>query len=301
MNDYSMYLRDNEFVIYLFHGVIDRNSSQVRNYTHKHILSEHFSAIIQKLCSSGNPVSMPDIVAAKLGKYELPKKSFAITFDDGFENNYSIAAPILRSLKVPATIYITTGFIESNSLSWIDMIEFAVDHTKNVFCKIPDSDEIMELSTPEQKINLLNFIRLTVKNNHDIDPYVFASDFCKSLGIDKITPDPLLDNKMNWKQIRELHADPLFTIGGHSHTHKILSYLDQKDLEEEISISMNLLKKYLGCNITHYSYPEGLSNCYSNDVIDELKKVGIVCSPTAEPGINSINDDLFRLKRIAVT
>ena len=55
----------------------------------------------------------------------FPKNSFALTFDDGFENNMSIAAPILTDYKVPATIYVTTNFIENNEMSWIDKIESA--------------------------------------------------------------------------------------------------------------------------------------------------------------------------------
>jgi peptidoglycan/xylan/chitin deacetylase (PgdA/CDA1 family) len=37
----------------------------------------------------------------------------SITFDDGYLDNFEVAAPILHSLRMPATFFITTGFIGS--------------------------------------------------------------------------------------------------------------------------------------------------------------------------------------------
>lgn len=42
----------------------------------------------------------------------------AITFDDGLRNNHSIALPILREYDIPATVYVTIGFIGGAS-PWI--------------------------------------------------------------------------------------------------------------------------------------------------------------------------------------
>jgi len=300
MIDYSKYLIDDRFVIYLFHGVIPRNLHKVRNYTHKHITAEYFSKIIENLRNAGSAVSLPDIVKAHIEKRPLPKRSFAITFDDGFENNYSVAAPILRKYQVPATFYITTGFIESNSMSWIDMIEYAVEKMDDIEITSRYPSLNGKYTTLEQKKDLLDRIRRLVKMDRQLNPYTFATDFCQSLEIEHFSPDPFLDQKMNWIKICDLHKDPLFTIGGHSHTHRILAYLEQTELGQEIETSISKLQEHLECKITHYSYPEGLTYCYSDTVINELKKHGIVCAPTAEHGTNLSGDDLFRLKRIMV-
>lgn len=300
MIDYSKHLCDDRFVIFLFHGVINNNDHEIRNYTRKHIEADYFSTVIDKLCASGVPVSMTDIIAAHQQKTKLPECAFAITFDDGFENNFSVAAPILRSYHVPATIYVTTGFIESDSTSWIDIIESAFERTDSQVCQLPGSDQIYEIFTKEQKIRLLDKIRQLVKNDCNIDPYSYASELCMILGVKGFQSDPSLDLKMNWNQIYQLHNDPLFAIGGHSHTHRILSYLSQRDMEKEIADSLLLLKTHLQSPIIHYSYPEGMSFCYSEDIINKLMKYGIVCCPSAECGDNSITDDLFHLKRIAV-
>ena len=49
---------------------------------------------------------MDEVVFIKKNNQKISKKSFVITFDDGFENNYSIAAPVLDDLNIPATFSI---------------------------------------------------------------------------------------------------------------------------------------------------------------------------------------------------
>jgi peptidoglycan/xylan/chitin deacetylase (PgdA/CDA1 family) len=44
-------------------------------------------------------------------KGSMPKKAVVLTFDDGFENNYNVVFPILKSLALTATIFLTTDYI----------------------------------------------------------------------------------------------------------------------------------------------------------------------------------------------
>ena len=300
MNDYSNLLIKDGFVIFLFHGIIRAHRHKVRNYTRKHLLLDRFADIINGLLANGVPVSMPDIVAANLSIRTLPERAFAVTFDDGFENNYSIAAPALSELKVPATFYITTGFIDANMPSWTDMVEYAVEKIEKFDLDLPSVPFGGRYETPAEKRNLLDKIRQLVKGNPAIDPYDFAGKIWRELGVSKMEPDPELDQKMSWEQVRALGREDLFTIGGHSHTHRILEYLSQPELEEEVAASLNKLRSNVEKPMEHYSYPEGLENCYSDRIIATLKSYGILCSPTAEYGVNRLGDDLFRLKRVMV-
>ena len=62
---------------------------------------------------------------------------------------------------------------------------------------------------------------------------------------------------MNWKQVYEAGKSDFLTIGGHSHTHQILSFLDSNQLAYELDTSIKLLKDKADIKPTHYSYPEG--------------------------------------------
>ena len=100
---YESRLSDREIAIFLFHGVTYPHECTVRNYTRKHLDVDYFSGVLCRLRASGTPVSMDEIRMHYEEGHPLPPKSFAVTFDDGFENNLTVAAPVLVGLKIPAT------------------------------------------------------------------------------------------------------------------------------------------------------------------------------------------------------
>jgi len=298
MDELLRWLSEDGFVIFLFHGVIREQRYVVRNYTRKHISLARFVNILSCLRQHGNPVSMPQIVAATEKKEVLPPRAFAITFDDGFANNAYLAAPLLADFDLPATFYLTTAYISSQESSWIDKIEYAFEVLPQFSLRLSRWGMEAHLTTTQQKVDLLQQIRVWVKSDPQIDAEELVADIWEQLGIKHFELDEELDVKMTWSQVRQLAQEKLFTIGGHSHTHRILSFLDQSQLESEIHTSLTLLQTHLGEEIHHYSYPEGLAHCYSEIVIQTLKNHGIICSPTAIAGINHIGDDLFHLRRV---
>jgi peptidoglycan/xylan/chitin deacetylase (PgdA/CDA1 family) len=69
----------------------------------KYLLSRNFKVI-----------SITQLVESLKGNSPLPPKSVVITFDDGYKNNYLHAYPILKKYNLPATIFLTTGFINKS-------------------------------------------------------------------------------------------------------------------------------------------------------------------------------------------
>ena len=301
MNEYCSALEEDGVAIFLFHGVIHRQRHAIRNYTRKHLVEERFVEVLEALRRTGRPVSMSEISEALRTGHRLPPRAFAVTFDDGFENNCSIAAPVLKALEVPATFYVTTGFIGTGEASWTDRLEYAFERAGPVAVAVPPKGQRHVCATEMEKRQLLDELRRVIKSERTIDPYTLADDVWRQLGVETMEPDPELDRKMSWRQLEELEHHPLFLIGGHSHTHRILEFLDDEELEREIATSVRLIRERLGFGITFYSYPEGLPHCYSERVMAALRRHGVVCAVTAEPGVNRIGDDLFRLKRILVS
>ncbi len=294
-------LRDGHIAIFLFHGVIKKQSHAVRNYTGKHIESELFARCIQRLKSVGTSLTMDQVLYYHQSNDVIPKNAFAITFDDGFENNLSIAAPILFAENVSATIYITTSFVENNCMSWIDLIEHAVEETSLDKYRSNWSEMIYDLSTTEGRIDFLKEVRRYVKGSSVCSPIQFADLLCTELGIENVPESlDLLDKKLTWDQIKSMNSNDLISFGGHSHTHPILSYLSENELRREVSISLDLLKSKGHVGPTHYSYPEGQEYCFSDQVISVLKEHGVECCPTAIDGVNTTSIDPFHLKRILV-
>lgn len=294
-------LDDHELAIFLFHGVITDHTSGVRNYTGKHITSDLFARCIASVSRQGNSLSMDEVLHSCETRAPFPPKSFAITFDDGFENNLTVAAPILNDFDVPATIYVTTEFVEKNGMSWIDRIENAVEHTNQQIIKPRWTNESFTLRDKESRIRFLKAVRKYVKSCANCNANIFADELCSELGVEP-QPEAIgeLDRKMSWEQVRNAAKSELITIGGHSHTHPILSFLSPPQLAYELDSCLGLLQEKADVGATHFSYPEGLDHCYSEEVIEELKKREVRCGPTAIDGTNRVGHDPFHLRRIMV-
>lgn len=298
---FSRCLADDSLAIFLFHGVIEEHKYTVRNYTRKHVLACDFAKIIRDLRKHGAPVSMDQVIGHARAGERLPPKAFAITFDDGFANNASIAAPILADCQVPATFYVTTGFIEANAMSWIDRIEYCLECASSGELSLPWSATNAHFSSPEHKIEILGHIRWHVKRSPTLDVEDLVADIFRQTSVQPIvsSTDPL-DQKLSWQEVRQLSENPLFAVGGHTHTHAILSFLPQDELEREITTCLSRLSDLAQVAPRHFSYPEGLRHCYNDNVIATLKANGVECCPTAENGVNSCGEDLFHLRRIMV-
>ena len=211
----AMRLGDGHIAIFLFHGVIKKQTHTVRNYTRKHIELEWFARCIQRLNSEGTCLTMDQVLHHCKSNDATPPKAFAITFDDGFENNLSIAAPVLYAEKVPATIYITTSFVENNSMSWIDRIEQAVEETKLSKLKTHWSGEIYDLSTIEKRITFLREVRNYAKGSSIGSPIGLADELCSELGdMDSQECCDSLDKKISWEQIKSMHSSDLISFDG---------------------------------------------------------------------------------------
>ena len=300
MSLYSTRLKPGNISIFLFHGVVAESKYEVRNYTRKHLPLNDFRDILADLKGHGTALSMDDIEQIISSGEPFPDQAFAITFDDGFENNYSVAAPALSDFGIPGMFYVTSGFIEKNSMSWIDRIEFAFENTASASFSFPWGNEV-SFDNAARKRAILDDIRWHVKRDESIDQDEFVAWIYRQIGMDEVldTDDPL-DLKMSWKQVEEMHHSDLFTIGGHTHTHPIMSHLSPADLDFEIDHNLSLLKEKGNVDTHHFSYPEGLEHCYNQQVIDALKMRGIKICPSAIDGDNYRGSDPFHLKRIPV-
>lgn len=300
--EYVARLADDRAAIFLFHGVVESLPYRVRNYNRKHLSADAFRAVLEGLLSAGGrPLTMNDVYEHCRNGEPYPPKAFAVTFDDGFRNNLTVALPIMRSLGVPATFYLTTRFIDENAMSWVDRLEHAFERMTHGSVQLPWEARRRDFATAQEQIAVLADIRTRLKSDPAADLDAAVSQIVASLGVEEVrASDDPLDAKLSWQEVRTLAAQPDCIVGGHSHSHGILSFLAPAELEPELDLSFSLLAEKGGVASHHYSYPEGLRHCYSEPVIEALKRRGIGCCPSAEDGLNDPGTDPFRLKRIFV-
>ena len=71
---------------------------------------------------SMNPISINDIVKWIAKGKPISSKAVVVTFDDNYEDNYTFAYPILKRLEIPATIFLSTGYIETCRVYWWEKV-----------------------------------------------------------------------------------------------------------------------------------------------------------------------------------
>lgn len=100
-------------VILNYHSVQPQNAYSTK--------PQDFLRQMEYLAGEFNIISLPEFYRARGDKRDLPEKLAVVTFDDGYEDNYEYAFPILNKFGIKATIFTTTGFIN-------DEIDITKDH-----------------------------------------------------------------------------------------------------------------------------------------------------------------------------
>ena len=80
---------------------------------------KHFGEHLDVLATEFQPLSLLEFIE-RLGCGRLPSRAVVVTFDDGYEDNLSNAKPILDRYGVPATVFVTTGYMGENREFWWD-------------------------------------------------------------------------------------------------------------------------------------------------------------------------------------
>jgi peptidoglycan/xylan/chitin deacetylase (PgdA/CDA1 family) len=213
-----------------------------------------------------------------------------------------MAAPILEEFNVPATFYISSGLMNSTKMFWTDILEDCINRTKKskIIIRLGKEKVKLKLNTSLEKVISLEIIKKFCKackkseKDNIIDNVIYATN------VEPSEKASLNYRKLTWNQIKIMDSNKLFTIGGHSTYHDILSLQPPKMAEQDINLSLDLLEYNLERKVLDYSYPEGQSNHFNNKIITFLKKRRIHLCPSAINGTNKIDDDLFKLKRIMV-
>lgn len=218
---------------------------------------------------------------------EIKEPSVIITFDDGYFDNYKNAFPILCKYEVPATIFVTTGRLNTTSEPWCDDIERIILLNNKLIGKEITFD-----------FNFLGKKRMYIKNKDDlrIMYHIFHDTLLEmsSTHRDSVIRDfiskyggaPIREEHryLNNIELKKMSESPIITIGGHTVTHTRLSNQDRYTQKKEIIESKKCLEKIIGKEVTTFSYPFGGKKDYNEDTIDILEQCGMKKVASNFPG-----------------
>lgn len=236
---------------------------------------ENFDAHLRALADNYRVVSLTDLLG-ELRKNQYSPDTVALTFDDGYLDNYSNALPLLEKHRLPATVFVTSGMVDSDQEFWWDAIERIFLATPLLPDRLefehPNPSLSWDLNSPVDRLRAHDEIgsmlrRLPVPAINQI-----VSGLLAWAGLSPIArPSHRI---VGAQQLKQLAASPYIEIGSHTVTHSKMSVLPAGQQKQEIVESKAALEKILNQNITLFSYPYGTADSFTAETIQQIEQSG---------------------------
>lgn len=224
------------------------------------LLTKHFDVI--------GPAELEQARASGRGRYVL------LTFDDGYRDNFELALPALRRHGVPATFFLTTGFLDRPQLPWWDEVAWMVRASPvhelrlDRFVTPP-----ITMDEPERELAVQRLLApAKLLPPADLEAYLDAIAEATRSG--RAGEEHGRDLWLTWKMARELVANGM-AVGGHTVSHPSLAALPRALQEAEIEGCRERLAVELGIEMTWFSYPYGLRSSFDAVTREALRRHGV--------------------------
>jgi peptidoglycan/xylan/chitin deacetylase (PgdA/CDA1 family) len=223
-----------------------------------------------------------------------------LTFDDGWYDFYKFAYPILVAQRVPATVFLPTKYIGTRNRFWTDQVtDIFVQKKNNKYTfgkKMGSNNNVLEkLESLEGPTNIKIERAISIlKNYSDDEVFHILTEMQINLNIESVSSKRVF---LNWEEVRKMAESGLITFGSHTNNHKILNYLNDDDIIDELVQSKNKLifEKVVDPSFISFSYPNGN---YDMRMMKMLEETGYNVAVTTEMGWNRPNAPCFALHRV---
>lgn len=252
------------------------------------IREKTFVQLLEYLARHFHVVSLDAFLENENGNTPHSMPLCLITFDDGWKDNYTVALPRLEQRRLPATIFLVTGLVESQELFWVERLRLACEDptgrerilSEAGAGKIPSADidqiiEHLKRMPAEQRGIILSRINppLTIHGGRD--------------GIDRL---------MKWSEVNEMSARGV-EFGTHTVNHPLLTYETDATIENELRASKRALESHLKKEVHSFAYPNG---DWDERVRNWVARTGYRCAFTTRLGWHYSGDDLYTIRRVMI-
>ena len=224
-----------------------------------------------------------------------PQSVLAITFDDGYEDNFLNAFPILRRYNLPATIFLTTGGTDTRDALWFEQLAEAVKRTDREFIDLEiDLPRRFWLRTQDERLRSNDGIFSMLRRLPDEERQQRLVNILRQLAV---TGNPERRNKMlTWDQVRLMMRYGI-DFGGHTVTHPFLSKVTREKAAWEVSECKRRIEEELQQPVSYFAYPNGREEDFTSWNKEMLRNAGYRAALSTIWGMNYRSTDRMQLKR----
>jgi len=294
-----------QLVVLMYHRILPKDDIRCQTEEPGMIVTpETFRKQLQILSKYFEFISLSDWIEKKENHKPLPNMACAITFDDGWHDNYEFAYPILKDLGIPATIYLVANMIGTEDIFWPERISHTVTNIAKHHSDLWSSAELTWLRETQTDYNFDH----NTPNKDEISQIIHSlkkySDNEINLRLKKlegflsIKSFPAAQRSiLNWQQVNEMVASGVIEIGSHTCQHiRLNNKTSNETLKTEIIKSKSIINENTDTEIKTFCFPNG---DYSDAAVELVKK-NYIGSVTTQPGWNSDSSDNYLLQRVAI-
>lgn len=285
-------------VILMYHSVLPDPSEQADSLggiVHSELA---FRGQMELLARDFHPISLELLLEHVRGGENLPKRSVAVTFDDGYADNYEVAMPILNQVGIPATFYATVDCIDNRKIPWPSRLRFAFRKTK-LKAWTDSQAKAWNLGNAGGREDAFLAMCDVCCKQSDARQEEFVHRVEQEL--EACLPDEAGSLMMSYDQLRALTRNG-HVVGSHSMTHPNMAYLNEDEALRELTESKRRLESQLEGPIKHFSYPcPALSPHWSARTVEHSRAAGYESAVTTDSGLACKGDNPLCLKRIVPT
>ncbi len=284
------------FAVIMYHGVVERPNPWYGFSIPAPILETQLR-MFRRFCSV---LSLDDIFDLLDRGRPLPPRCVALTFDDGYRSSGTIAWPMLRRERLPATLFCSVQALDHGWL-WPDAVRHAIRRTSRpllVLERLPEGRLTLPLSTLPQRLAAVARLDMLLKRLPNAAKERVLDELLWSLcGLTRerlVLPGLML----SWDEARLLAAEGM-DIGAHTITHPILTNISVDEARHEIVQSRRILEERLRTSVPHFAYPNGTARDCSDTIRQLAREAGFRSACMAVNGVNGPGTSLFALRRVS--
>lgn len=243
------------------------------------------------------PMTLGELVNVLREHGEAPPRAAVITVDDGYRDFYDFAWPILRKHGVPASFYVTTGFVDGEVWLWPDQLRHILEHAPPGVRGVEFGGHILPVDLGNAVGRATAWKALVEQSFTLTDVWMRQAivDLARSIGCSLPQEPPIAYAPATWPQLRELSAGGI-EIGGHSSTHPSLTRVAVESLDSEIRDAKRRAEMQIDRVLTTFCYPNGGPSDVSAAVKAAIQTAGFTAAAVAyHDGSPAI--DLYELRR----
>ena len=238
-----------------------------------------------------NVLPLADAVA-RLAAGTLPARAACVSFDDGYRDNLTLAAPVLRRHGLPATFFVATDYLDGGAM-WNDCLIEAVAAAPAGTLDLRDHDlPRFELTDQASRQACLKILLPAVKH---LDPDRRAQVVARVAERCRLAAAPQL--MLTTPELKALHGQGM-DIGAHTCSHPILTRQDDAEARRELADGRDRLAQIIGQAPRLFAYPNGKpGDDYDARHVAMARDLGFDAAVCTAWGAARRGDDPFQIPR----